>query len=527
MKLTLCAIARNEEALLGGMLASVQGVVDQVILVDTGSTDRSVEIAEKAGATVLKQDWGDDFSAPRNLAVQQLSDGWVLVLDADERLADGVGSILRSVLTSQDVDYALLPLHNARTLDASPSEILSGEARQGAPVLLARLFRWTPELRWEGVIHESPRLWLSGRRGVTLEAPILHYGYVEESRIRKAASDRNLPLLRENCRRNPEEPLPWTYLARELEMLGRTMEAAEALERAWSLLPARLSLPSPPPLISLPTLRAQAQLARGEADAALSTLEEAQRLISRHSNLLWLEGRCCLWKALQPGETTPHLWLQRAESCLAEVQARGEQVLANPLVEGVGGSRSAEDLAVVRLMSGDARGALAVAPPTPAGQLCRWEAEILLGNAATIIVSLPRSGSDALLLTAMAADQLGALPQAEAPIRQALRQGGWLSAHRQLLAQHLLTKALFLAGRATAGPGPYGRMAAMSLGKNPLDGPELPAEAVQLAVRSLLAQEKLEALERLLTALRGEPYTIAVQTLEALGLSWEPNDEEA
>ncbi|HNC98006.1 MAG TPA: glycosyltransferase family 2 protein, partial [Myxococcota bacterium] len=230
MSLCLCTIVRNEERFLEGMLRSVQGVVDRIVVVDTGSTDRSVEIARKFGATVVFQPWQQDFSAPRNRAVEELSDGWVLVLDADERLAPGVGTVLRSVLTRQDIDVGLLPLHNARSLDASPATILSGEARQGAPVLLARLFRWHPTLRWEGVIHESPRSYLEGRPTARIEAPLLHYGYVEQLRAEKTAADRNLPLLQESCRRQPAEPLPFLYLGRELAMLGRPDEAAAALE---------------------------------------------------------------------------------------------------------------------------------------------------------------------------------------------------------------------------------------------------------------------------------------------------------
>lgn len=529
MSLCLCTIVRNEERFLEGMLRSVQGVVDRVVVVDTGSTDRSVEIARKAGATVLFQPWQQDFSAPRNLAVAQLSGGWVLVLDADERLAPGIGTTLRSVLTRQDIDVGLLPLHNARTLEATPAQILSGEARQGAPTLLARLFRWAPELRWEGVIHESPRRYLQERRAARIEAPILHYGYVEQLRHEKTAADRNLPLLEESCRRQPSDPLGFMYLGRELTMLGRQAEAAAALERGWALLPARLALPSPPPLVGLPTQRAQLLLERGEVEAALGTLHDARRMLGDHSNFLWLEARCRLWQALQSAEPAPADRLEQAAALLREVQARGELVLNDPLVEGVGGSRSAEDLAVVCLLQGDAAAAIAVAPSTPAGELCRLEARIQLGEAEAVLATLRVEGADHLLLAALGAEQLGAATDAEELCRQALRKKEWLSVHRQLLARQLLARLLFYRGQPTPGPGDHGRLASL-IGEGTLPpGPPLSPDSVRNIVATLVEKEQFDLLERLLRRLKILPtlYAAGLHTLDSLGLAWEEDHEEA
>ena len=93
-RLTLCLIARNEEEMLPGCLASVRGVVDEVVVVDTGSTDRTRQVAAEAGALVLDRPWDDDFAAPRNLALSRATAGWVLALDADERLAPSAGQVV-------------------------------------------------------------------------------------------------------------------------------------------------------------------------------------------------------------------------------------------------------------------------------------------------------------------------------------------------------------------------------------------------------------------------------------------------
>lgn len=90
--ISLCIIVRDEETMLPACLASVAGVVDEIVLVDTGSRDGTLALARAAGARVFEQPWSDDFSAPRNLAIAESRGDWVLVLDADERLTRGARS---------------------------------------------------------------------------------------------------------------------------------------------------------------------------------------------------------------------------------------------------------------------------------------------------------------------------------------------------------------------------------------------------------------------------------------------------
>src|SRR5476651_717597 len=85
--ISLCMIVRNEERFLSDALTSVQGVVDEICIVDTGSTDDTVAIAESFGAKIKFFAWQDDFASARNEALAMASGAWILVLDADERLA--------------------------------------------------------------------------------------------------------------------------------------------------------------------------------------------------------------------------------------------------------------------------------------------------------------------------------------------------------------------------------------------------------------------------------------------------------
>src|SRR5262249_54910071 len=84
--LALNIIVKNEESNLRRALESVASCVDEIVIVDTGSTDNTVEVARSYGAKVLAFEWSDDFSAARNCAIENTESPWILTLDADEYL---------------------------------------------------------------------------------------------------------------------------------------------------------------------------------------------------------------------------------------------------------------------------------------------------------------------------------------------------------------------------------------------------------------------------------------------------------
>ena len=86
MKLSACVIVKNEEKNLPRWLHCMQELADEIIIVDTGSTDRTVEIAQQAGAQVYTFVWRDDFAAAKNYAIEQATGDWILFLDADDFL---------------------------------------------------------------------------------------------------------------------------------------------------------------------------------------------------------------------------------------------------------------------------------------------------------------------------------------------------------------------------------------------------------------------------------------------------------
>ena len=99
--LALSMIVKNAERHLAGCLQSVQGIVDEIVIADTGSTDSSVEIARRAGARVFSIPWENDFAKARNLSLAEVKADWVLVLDADERLDPGAAKVLPALLADE------------------------------------------------------------------------------------------------------------------------------------------------------------------------------------------------------------------------------------------------------------------------------------------------------------------------------------------------------------------------------------------------------------------------------------------
>ncbi|MDP6934506.1 MAG: glycosyltransferase family 2 protein, partial [Myxococcota bacterium] len=301
-RITLCMIVRDEEAMLPACLESVAGVVDEMVIVDTGSEDGTVAIAKAAGAKVVHFPWCDDFAAARNAALPDATGEWILVLDADERLAPGCGRLLRAVADNARFDCGVLPLLNAIHLEATAEGILNGTERSGEPILLPRFVRNAPDLQWSGRVHESVDDWLksNGCRVTRIDCPILHYGAVADLRLELGKAERNLALLERRCAEEPDRPGPFVYLSHELGRAGQPKRAYEAAVRAWTNLCAALRPFEEPngrvrvdglPSIEGPcSLLAALLLGRGAAGEALGVLDQAERWGARHPNFLMLRG---------------------------------------------------------------------------------------------------------------------------------------------------------------------------------------------------------------------------------------------
>jgi len=455
-RLTLCMIARDEAEMLPDCLQSVKDVVDEMIVVDTGSQDRTVPIAEALGARVVHHPWSDDFSAARNAALPHATGDWILVLDADERLAAGAGEALRAAMTTDGMDCGMLPLHDATRLDAPHEEVLSGAARIGDPVLLPRLLRRTEDLRWEGVVHESPRTWIMSRGGgaiAQVAAPIIHLGAVPTLREQRDKAERNRSLLERQVELTPDDPMARSYLASELKSVGRMDEAMTQARAAWTALLERLDRGEPWSAITVATQLLVMLLGKGQIQEAVEVIERARALPADHPNLDLLEGVC--FEALartDRGARDAHL--TRARDRLMAAMSRHGEVFADALLPGVTTSASAQHLGLVLLQQGEPAAALEAFGVSLQGgkgveaELGRAEALIDLGRPAEALPILEpllqADLADAWLLAADAARTLGARDDARSMLTRAnevMSTSGLAAAHRRTRATTLLAWA--------------------------------------------------------------------------------------
>ena len=227
--ISACLIVRDEERHLPGCLDSLRPVVDEIVVVDTGSTDGTVKAARAGGARVIRQDWTDDFSAARNIALEEAVGDWILVLDADERLEWKDHAAFREPLATDDRWGCLLTLVNL--LETQTSE-----------VLLLRLFKNHPAVRYSGIIHESVESALvkvagDFERAVGRHpARIIHTGYQPERRAEKGKDERDIRLLKKQISADPGTPYSWyKFAAHPYARQHLRPDVEKALWTAWAL----------------------------------------------------------------------------------------------------------------------------------------------------------------------------------------------------------------------------------------------------------------------------------------------------
>ena len=266
LRLSLCMIVRDEEEMLPRSLAAVADAVDEIVVVDTGSRDRTVEIARSFGATVVEREWTGSFAAARNASIEAATGDWLLFLDADEVLDPADAPLLRELTgrTWREAFYLVETNH-------------TGELGDGTAVThnALRLFRNRPEYRFEGRVHEQIAQNLpSGlpERIEPTQVRIDHYGYLGAVRDAKEKSRRNIELLRSQLAEAGANPFFHFNLGSELAAAGDAAGACEQFERAWALLaedPARRERPFTPSLTvrSAKALRFRGRLAEAEARA--------------------------------------------------------------------------------------------------------------------------------------------------------------------------------------------------------------------------------------------------------------------
>ncbi len=239
MTIALCIVARNEEGFLRECIESARPVVDEIVVVDTGSTDRTPEIAAEAGARVVPLAWPGDLGRAHNLPLEYARADWVLALDADEVLDPRRRRQIRTLVDSGDADGYRLPIRNYsyepthKWRPADPSDPLTRGALGYVPTRPVRLFRRREEYRFTGHLHQAvaPSILQSGGHIGDAEVPIHHYGPLRADRSK---SPFYVSLARREATARPRYPRAWIELG-VLLFRQDPQAALEAFRRARAL----------------------------------------------------------------------------------------------------------------------------------------------------------------------------------------------------------------------------------------------------------------------------------------------------
>ena len=220
-------IVKDEEHRLARCLASVAGVVDEMVVVDTGSTDGTLDIARAWGAKVARFEFCPiDFAAARNASLERATSPWVLVLDADETLAWESREPLQAALRAgRNAAYIL----NRRNL--------APDGTAGVVEQAVRLFPNHPRTRYRGRVHETVNASLLDGGGRLCRSAIFIDHHLEAEARLRAKSRLYLALLKEELAEAPDDAERLTFLAAEYHKLGLLDDAALTAETIARLEP--------------------------------------------------------------------------------------------------------------------------------------------------------------------------------------------------------------------------------------------------------------------------------------------------
>jgi tetratricopeptide (TPR) repeat protein len=350
LTLSLCMIVRDEEQMLPRCLIAAAPAVDEIVIVDTGSTDATIEIARSFGARVIEQPWTGSFSEARNASFEAATGDWLLYLDADEILTPEDAPRLRA-LTGRTWREAFYLVETSYL----------GEIGDGAAVVnnALRMFRNRPAYRFKDRLHEQIAhtlpTYVPGRVEQT-GVHVQHYGYLGSVREAKEKSQRNVELLRRQAAESAPTPFLHFNLGSEYAAAGDPASALTELQSARALLDAEGNLQAceySPSLMSrlVMALRMCGRLAEARATAAeglamfgdltdlvlaqariaqaLGEEEEAVRLYHRATEMGDAPSK---YGAMVGGGTfLPRLAL--AELCLARGDAAGARAALSWCVE--------------------------------------------------------------------------------------------------------------------------------------------------------------------------------------------------
>lgn len=318
-RLSLCMIVKNEEDCIGRCLKSIQDVANEIIIVDTGSTDRTIEICTSFGAKIYPYTWNGSFADARNYGLDQATGDWILWLDADEEVDHEDRYMLQDVLTIESFDMLSIHLINyfGDKVDKDKTTDLAHN----------RLFRNHKGFQFFGKIHE----WLGAtentefnpKRKGYLDLKLYHYGYLDDVIKNKDKYNRNLKMLEKELEENPSHA-NWIhyYLATEHYRVGNYELAFQHVNFAiYQFLIHEMLPPS-----MLYKLKYAILIGTGSWDGAWPGIKRAVELYPDYVDLKFYMGIILFQKEM----------IQEALEAFEQCIAMGEDNLRHLILKGVG-----------------------------------------------------------------------------------------------------------------------------------------------------------------------------------------------
>lgn len=231
--LSLCMIVKNEENMLPQCLDSVRNIVDEIIIVDTGSDDNTINIANQFGAKVIEYTWNDNFADARNESLKHASGKWILYLDADERLHNNSKEIIIDLLNNASNEIGAFIC----TIESNHINLTGNkEFHRGAYPRIFRNYGY-PEINFVGRVHEqiTPSIFKLNKQIAISEIIITHLGYNQSREAMEAKIKRNYAMLIQHVNDEPLNSYAWYQLGQTLAQMSLVKEAEDAIRFAISL----------------------------------------------------------------------------------------------------------------------------------------------------------------------------------------------------------------------------------------------------------------------------------------------------
>ncbi|WP_251509540.1 glycosyltransferase [Paenibacillus polysaccharolyticus] len=292
---SLCMIVKNEQLYLERCLESAKHLVNEIIIVDTGSSDRTIDIAKKYTNNIYSYDWVNDFSAARNFAIEQAKSDYILIMDADEYFEANVD--LQEDL-KKDYDYYVFNINNHMKFNRSFIHTA------------VRLFRNHIGLKYENRLHEHLNILENNSKysGVISASTIQHVGYMDEEILEEKKHKRNLPLMKLEVQENPT--------AYNLYNMGKTYfgmndfkKAVPYFQKSYSLAKDKAYIPE------LLTKLAFALHETGQFDDAVAILVDATKIFPSETEMKYIQGVIY----------ARHGYFKDAETCFHQCVELGDQ----------------------------------------------------------------------------------------------------------------------------------------------------------------------------------------------------------